>query len=593
MVMADDKTLPLTNAESGKAPPNGEKAFEELRNLLLSQEQEQIVALRERLLNPESRAEDVSAVVAEAIRLRREKTGDEALADALGPPVEEVLRESVHKDPRTLADALFPVMGPAIRRSIAESLRAMLQSFNESLDHSLSIQGIKWRIEALRTGRPFAEVVLLHSLVYRVEQVFLIHKTTGLLLQHVLAPAVAAQDPDMVSGMLSAIQDFVRDSFQTSQGETLNTMQVGELQVWVEQGPQAILAAVIRGHAPEQFHFTLREKIEGVHRTLGQALVEFEGNPAPFDAFREDLEECLEARFKTEGRSKPKPYFWVLLSLVVAVLIGWKALAVLQNRQWDRFVDNLRRQPGIVVTAYSKEGGRYHIEGLRDPLAVEPAALLGPSRLNPRLADFQWKTFYSTDDELILKRARTALQPPSGVTLVVQNGVLRVTGESPPGWAKTMRARAPLIAGLGGVDESALDDADSFAHNKRAFESAIMLFALGRSEITADQLGKVRGMIEPARKLAAEAEANSSRIVFEVVGHTDSRGAEATNSQLSLRRAQQVVSELVRAGINNRLLRARGAGVLEPVRPEVSEADRQSNRSVTFRVLVTGPPASQ
>ncbi len=591
--MADDKTLPVTNAGSGKAPPNGDKAFQELRNLLLSEEQEQILALRERLLNPESRAEDVSAVVAEAIRLRREKSGDHALADALGPPVEEVLRESVHKDPRTLADALFPVMGPAIRRSIAESLRAMLQSFNESLEHSFSIQGIKWRIEALRTGRPFAEVVLLHSLVYRVEQVFLIHKKTGLLLQHVLAPAVAAQDPDMVSGMLSAIQDFVRDSFQASQGETLNTLQVGELQVWVEQGPQAILAAVIRGHAPEQFHSTLREKIEEAHRTFGKALVDFEGNPAPFEAFREDLEQCLEARFKREGESKPKPYFWILVVLVITVLAGWKTLAVLQNRKWDRFVENLRQQPGIVVTSYSKQGGRYRIQGLRDPLAAEPAALLAPSRLEPRLADFRWKTFYSTDDELILKRARKALQPPPGVTLAVQNGILRLTGESPPGWAKTMRARVAMIAGLGGVDESALDDADSFAHHKRVMESAIIRFALGRSDITTDQLGKVRGLVEPCRKTAAEAEANSSGIVIEVVGHTDSRGAEATNSQLSLRRAQRVTYELVRMGINARLLRARGAGVSEPVRPEVSEEDRQFNRSVTFRVVVTAPPTSQ
>jgi hypothetical protein len=56
----------------------------------------------------------------------------------------------------------------------------MMQSFNQTIDHSLSFKGLAWRIEAWRTGRPFAEVVLLHTLRFRVEQLFLIHRDTGL-----------------------------------------------------------------------------------------------------------------------------------------------------------------------------------------------------------------------------------------------------------------------------------------------------------------------------------------------------------------------------------------------------------------------------
>ncbi len=591
--MADDKSTPSTKPDPRDAPSDDDKLFQELRSLLLSSEQEQIMALRERLLDPELRAQDVSAVVAEAIRLRREKTADHALTDALGPPVEEVLRESVRRDPRELADALFPVMGPAIRRSIAESLRALLQSFNEALEHSLSIQGIKWRIEAIRTGRPFAEVVLLHSLVYRVEQVLLIHKKTSLLLQHVMAPAVAAQDPDLVSGMLSAIQEFVQDSFQAGQGETLNTLQVGELQVWVEQGPHAILAAVIRGQAPEQLRFTLRQKIEEVHRILGQALKQFEGNAAPFEAFRADLEQCLESRFRSSNQSKPRPYFTALVVLIVVVLGGWEFFAVMQKRKWDRFVENLRQQPGIVVTSYSKEGGRYRIQGLRDPLAVEPGALLVTSRLDPRLADLQLKTYYATEDSLIQKRAEQILQPPQGVSLSVKKGVLHVAGESPPGWANTMRSQARLIAGITGLDESALDDADSVAHNQGILESTMIHFRVGSAEIPADQQGRVGRIIDSVRRLASAAQEGSASVLIEIVGHADSSGVEATNSQLSLRRAQQVARALARAGVNVILLRARGAGTSEPVRAETSEAARQFNRSVTFRVIINRRASGQ
>src|SRR5436190_4493612 len=98
-----------------------------------------------------------------------------------------------------------------IRRSIAESLRRLMQS----LEHTFSWRGLKWRFEALRTGKTFAEVVMLRSLVYRVEQLFLIHRKTSLSLLHVTADSAIAKDSDMVAGMLSAIQDFVRDSFAT------------------------------------------------------------------------------------------------------------------------------------------------------------------------------------------------------------------------------------------------------------------------------------------------------------------------------------------------------------------------------------------
>src|SRR5208337_4832300 len=188
------------------------------------------------------------------------------LSAALAPTIEIALRESVRKDPGTLADALFPVMGPAIRRSILETLRSFLESFNQVLDQSLSIKGLKWRFEALRTGRTFTEVALLHSLVFRVEQVFLIHKKTGLPLCHVVAPAVAMEDPSLVSGMLSAIQDFVRDSFHSPQGQSIEKLQVGELEVWIEDGPQAVIAAVIRGMAPPAYRNELVETAERIHR---------------------------------------------------------------------------------------------------------------------------------------------------------------------------------------------------------------------------------------------------------------------------------------------------------------------------------------
>src|ERR1700752_3321004 len=249
--MAEQAQRRAPQGQSQQDPPNknDNHAFEELRHLIIAPEQEELADIRERLDDAGRRTQDLSSVVAEAIKLRHDKGDDRALTDALGPTIENTLRDSVRKHPHILADALFPVMGPAIRKSITETLRSMLESFNEALEHSLSWRGIKWRIEALRTGRSFTEVALLHSLVFRVEQVFLIHKKTGLPIGHTVASAVAMQDPSLVSGMLSAIQDFVRDSFHAAQGQGINLLNVGDMDVWIEEGPYALLACGIRGVA--------------------------------------------------------------------------------------------------------------------------------------------------------------------------------------------------------------------------------------------------------------------------------------------------------------------------------------------------------
>src|SRR5690606_28059021 len=158
---------------------------------------------------------------------------------------------SVQRNPQTLVDALFPVIGPAIRKSIREALASMLQTINQTLEHSLSPRSIGWRIEAWRTGQPFAQIVLSRTLLYRIEQIFLIDPRTGLLLAHVLSADLEdAQDGALVSGMLTAIEDFVEDSFGADEDETLESLQVGELTVWLEAGPYALLAAVIRGIPP-------------------------------------------------------------------------------------------------------------------------------------------------------------------------------------------------------------------------------------------------------------------------------------------------------------------------------------------------------
>jgi OOP family OmpA-OmpF porin len=70
---------------------------------------------------------------------------------------------------------------------------------------------------------------------------------------------------------------------------------------------------------------------------------------------------------------------------------------------------------------------------------------------------------------------------------------------------------------------------------------------------------------------------------IEVAGHTDSRGSDAYNLDLSARRAATVLKFLQDGGVTNALT-SRGYGERQPVGSNTTEDGRQQNRRVVLRV---------
>ena len=151
-----------------RVPRDPAEEFEELRRLLLSREREQLRSLRDQITDKERRSSDVAAILPEAVKRSRKSGGE--LSSALQPTVEDSIKEWIRKNPDTFIDALGPIMGSIVRRSVAESFRHFLRSVKQ-FGHSFSWRRLKWRAEALGTTQ--------RSLVYRVEELFLIHRETG------------------------------------------------------------------------------------------------------------------------------------------------------------------------------------------------------------------------------------------------------------------------------------------------------------------------------------------------------------------------------------------------------------------------------
>jgi OOP family OmpA-OmpF porin len=431
----------------------GGGGLEDVRALLLEPERARLEALETLLVGKPERASAMAEVLVEAL-VERSKRGEPELARALRPLVEEALRLSVRRTPATLAETLFPVFGPAIRRTIAQTLSAVTEALSRTLDQTLTPRAWGWRLEAWRTGRSFGEIVLLRTLEYRVEQVFWIHRDTGLVLVHEHLAHSAGADAALVSAMLTAIRDFARDSFD-AQGD-LDRFQLGELEVRVASSPQAVLAVVVRGAPPADLGTTLEETLEGLHLRFEELLLSFQGDTGAFDAAREDLRALLVASYRgADRRAKTGAdarRVWLVLGAALALvlgLIGWNAWrGDAERMRWEAFLTAVRGEPGIVVTGVSSapDGSRL-IEGLRDPLAssVEDLGKLAPAgvRVAWRLGAFQ-----SLEPVFVLLRSRTLLRPPASVRLALEDGVLYASGSASRAWLEVARVRS---AGLVGV----------------------------------------------------------------------------------------------------------------------------------------------
>lgn len=74
-------------------------------------------------------------------------------------------------------------------------------------------------------------------------------------------------------------------------------------------------------------------------------------------------------------------------------------------------------------------------------------------------------------------------------------------------------------------------------------------------------------------------------VVVEIGGHTDSRGNDASNLELSRLRAEAVLLFLAGEGIDDTRLRARGYGETQPRANNGTEAGRARNRRIEFKIL--------
>jgi len=550
--------------------PQAPDDFEALRRVLLEPEQKALSELQD----PQTWVRQVAEALPEAL-VRRAKS-DADLQRALSPVLEESFALLIRRNPKEFVEILFPVMLPAIRRAVASMFSSLVQSFNQTLDQAFSPRGLRWRFEALTTGKSFAEVVLSHTLLYRVEQALLIHRESGLLLSHVVAEGVNVQDGAMVSGMLTAIGDFVKDSFDPN--ANLNTVNLGERVLAVEQAPSTVLAVVVRGSPPQELKDRLQDVLSEVHMRFGQEIEDYSGKD--IEGLRPLLESLLETRYQESAAPRRPPYALIGIGvLLLAGLLWWGLSNYQASRNWKAYLDRLRSTPGIVLTEAPR---RYEVAGLRDPLAPDPTQLTEGLNL-PQRIKARWQPYQSLEPEMILRRLRQTMTAPQTVQLTLQGEVLTATGSAPEGWLERLRQVAPAY-GIGRFDLSGVNQlGQRWEDLKRGITSTRIGFEAAKAQILPRDQGQLASLMAQLQELSRIAKLLDRKVRVQLVGHADGQATPEVRAQLAQARAKVVAGQLPRD------LQVETGYTLALLRPERTPEDQTFNRVVTIELKETAP----
>jgi len=132
-----------------------------------------------------------------------------------------------------------------------------------------------------------------------IEDIFLLHRS-GLLLKHYTRRLRPNVDSDVLSGMLVAVQDFIKDSFRGEKGG-LNEIRFGEIRIVVMEGKWTILAAVVRGARP----FDIQPELSGA---LSELEAKYEDPLTDWDGTMEqiaDVDTIMDALIEGKYRGRP------------------------------------------------------------------------------------------------------------------------------------------------------------------------------------------------------------------------------------------------------------------------------------------------
>jgi|GEM_PF-4615842 len=129
---------------------------------------------------------------------------------------------------------------------------------------------------------------------YAIKHVFLVYPN-GLLITHLTTPGTNIIDVEIFTGMLTAVQSFIKESFQMGEASGgLDRLRYRSLEIAIERGDNVFLAVVVDGRVTDQLHNKMHNVIAHVSEKFGPKLKDWDGDLAHIDGVKQIVSEIFQ-----------------------------------------------------------------------------------------------------------------------------------------------------------------------------------------------------------------------------------------------------------------------------------------------------------
>src|SRR2546426_579771 len=137
-----------------------------------------------------------------------------------------------------------------------------------------------------------AAVLLLRRRRVQVEEVFLVYRD-GLLIYHLSRSLSQDKDEDVLGGMLTAIQEVVRDAVVYGEHRELHHLDFGQYRILIERGKRVYLAVVYAGKGFATVRRRVRSVLDHIETAYGRVLEDWDGDMDKVAGARDLIREYL------------------------------------------------------------------------------------------------------------------------------------------------------------------------------------------------------------------------------------------------------------------------------------------------------------
>ena len=477
-------------------------------------------------------------------------------AKALGPEMGTAIKEQISLERDAMVDALYPVIGSTISKYMAEAIN----SINEKVENTLSLEGISRKIRAKMQGVSEAELIFKEAMPFTVQAIFLIHKGSGLVISEVQQSGNERLESEMVAGMLTAIRSFVNDCIsQSGNVSEIDQIDYGNSQITLEVAGYCYLAAVTQGQPPKAFIQKMRHALASIIQNHDKAIELFDGDPANVpEPIHQTLETLTDLnKTSTEEQKSKQPAALLLISFVVLSAVSL-SLGIYQYRSWiNRHVEQktslaLASDPQLAVYRLTVEANQktLKLSGRLPNQYLRSKAEQIANKVEPKLKINNAIIPVVVPADPVMTQAEV-----QRVTNILNQMEGTVIGADYREGNVTVKGTVLQDADAKKVTEAfkQIPGVQSVTNTVQLQPLAIasrIYFDQGSSELKSAELSKVIQL-----KAFLDQHPNKH---LRLLGHTDPKGTATENQQLAQERAIQVRNALVNQGIDSNRLEVIG-----------------------------------